>query len=289
MDYYKRDVPLDYAAAGLTPPETKSQIKVYLPDLIPGAIAERPRPVVILCPGGGYTNVSPREGEPIALQYLAANIAVIELDYAVSPARYPVALFELAALVRWVRENAGKLAVDPSRIVVIGFSAGGHLAASLCVYWNRDFLSRGLGCDPAALQPNGAILCYAVISGDKDIYHGGSLKTLFGPDYTPEEELLFSLEKQVGPHCPPAFLWHTAGDPAVPVANSLRYAEALSRYKIPFELHVYPYGGHGLSLANPTVGIAEVPENNSLRQWPALAIEWIKGLKGNQTGVSSSK
>jgi acetyl esterase/lipase len=278
MNFYKRDVPLDYAAAGLTPPETKSQIKVYLPDIIPGAIADRPRPVVLLCPGGGYTQVSPREGEPIALQYLAANIAVVELDYAVSPARYPTALFELAALVRWVRENAAELAIDPSRIILSGFSAGGHLAASLCVYWNRDFLSRGLGCDPAALQPNGAILCYAVISGDPEIYHGGSVKSLFGPEYTQEEELLFSLDKQAGPHCPPAFIWHTSLDAAVPVANSLRYAEALSRYKIPFELHVYPSGSHGISLATPAVGIAEVPQTNSLRQWPALVIEWIKRL-----------
>jgi acetyl esterase/lipase len=146
------------------------------------------------------------------------------------------------------------------------------------VYWTRDFLSRGLGCDPEAIRPNGSILCYAVISGNQEIYHGGSIKSLFGPEYTQEDELLFSLEKQVGPHCPPAFLWHTAGDSSVPVANSLRYAEALSRHKIPFELHVYPYGAHGLSLATPAVGIAEVPETNSLRQWPALAIEWIRQM-----------
>ncbi|MDR1948863.1 MAG: alpha/beta hydrolase [Spirochaetaceae bacterium] len=275
MQYYSRDIPLDYAAAGLVPPEKQSKITLYNPDNVSEAVPRR-RAVVVLCPGGGYSFVAPREGEPIALQYLAADIAVVELTYAVYPSRFPVALFELAATVRWIRENAEALQIDPARVIVSGFSAGGHLAASLCVYWNQDFLARGLGCGGPAIQPNGAILCYAVISGEQGIGHRGSLEALYGAGYTQDQERAFSLEKQVGPHCPPTFLWHTAADTVVPAANSLCYAEALGGYGIPFELHIYPWGEHGLSLATAAVDIPETPQTNSLRLWPSLAIEWIK-------------
>jgi len=275
MKYEERPVPLDYAKADLALPQTKSAIKLSIPDFMEDTPLYK-RPLLVLCPGGGYRFVSPREGEPIALQFLAADMAVLEIDYAVSPDKYPVALFELAASIRWARQNATEWGIDTDKIILCGFSAGGHLAGSLCVYWNAEFLSRALGCDAALLKPNGAILCYSVTSGDKAIYHGGSVDTLYGPDRSPAEDLAFSLDKHVGPHCPPTFLWHTSADTLVPVENSLFYAAALSQHKVPFELHVYPTGHHGLSLATPAVGIAETPEYGSLRGWPQLAIEWIR-------------
>jgi acetyl esterase/lipase len=278
MQHYTRDVPLDYEKAGLTAPKEKARLKVYAPDVIPGSITEPGRPVVLLCPGGGYHFVSPREGEPVALRFLAADIAVVELSYSVKPSLFPVSLFEAASTIRWIRENASDLEVNPSRIIVCGFSAGAHLAASMCVYWNRECIAKALNCESAALAPNGAVLCYPVISGEQSIRHQGSLENLYGQNFTAEDELAFSLEKQTGPHCPPVFLWHTAEDQSVPVENSLVFASALSKYKVPFELHVYPKGAHGLSISTPSVGIAETAENAALRQWPALAIDWIKRL-----------
>ncbi|MDR1903562.1 MAG: alpha/beta hydrolase [Treponema sp.] len=278
MQCYTREVPLDYEKAGLFRPGKEAGLKVYLPDIIPGSINTPERPLVVLCPGGGYHFVSPREAEPVALQFLAANIAVVELTYSVKPALFPVSLFELAATVRWARENAAGLGVSPSRIIVCGFSAGGHLTASLCVYWNGGLLCKGLGCTAEAFKPDGAVLCYPVISGEKAIRHQGSLENLYGQDFSAEDEHAFSLEKHAGPHCPPAFIWHTATDEAVPVENSLAFAAALSRHKAPFELHVFPQGAHGLSLANRSVGIEESPEMAGLRHWPELAVDWIKGL-----------
>jgi acetyl esterase/lipase len=275
MKYEEHPVPLDYAKAGLAQPQTKSVVKLFIPDFMDDTPPYK-RPLLVLCPGGGYRFVSPREGEPVALQFLAADMAVLELDYAVSPDKYPVALFELAASVLWARKNAAEWGIDTDRIILCGFSAGGHLAGSLCVYWSAEFLSRALDCDAALLKPNGAILSYAVISSDKTIYHGGSVDSLYGPDRNPDEDHAFSLDKHAGPHCPPTFLWHTSTDNLVPVENSLCYAAALAQYKVPFELHVYPAGPHGLSLATPAVGIAETPEYASLRLWPHLAIEWIR-------------
>jgi acetyl esterase/lipase len=280
MQCYTRRVPLDYEKAGLSRPGKEAGLKVYLPDTIPGSINEPLRPLVVLCPGGGYHFVSPREAEPVALQFLAANIAVVELTYSVKPALFPVSLFELASTVRWVRENAADLESNPSRIVVCGFSAGGHLSASLCVYWNSEFLCGGLGCNAEAVKPDGAVLCYPVIGGEKAIRHQGSLENLYGQGFSAEDEQAFSLEKHAGPHCPPAFIWHTAADGAVPVENSLVFASALSRHKVPFELHVFPRGAHGLSLANRSVGIEEIPEMAELRRWPNLAVDWIKSIAG---------
>jgi acetyl esterase/lipase len=279
MRYETLNVPLDYAALGLDLPKENSQMTLYIPQMLEECTSG-PRPVVVLCPGGGYGFVSPREGEPVAMQYVAANIAVAELQYSVQPSRFPVALFELASVVRWIRERAGVLKLDPARIIVNGLSAGGHLAASLAVYWNRDFLYRRMGCDAEAIRPNGAILCYPVISGEKGVRHDGSLENLYGPGFGSEEENAFSLEKHVGPHCPPTFLWHTAEDTDVLAENSLRFASALLQHNVSVELHLYPTGVHGLSLATPAVGFEETPETAQVRQWPSLAIAWIKSRVG---------
>jgi acetyl esterase/lipase len=285
MRCFTQEVPLSYAAAGLALPTKSVQLTLYLPDMLERPAGARPRPLVVLCPGGGYTFVSPREGEPVALRFLAADIAVAELDYSVAPARFPTALFELAATVRFAREHAAELAIDPNRIIVSGFSAGGHLAASLCVYWNQAFLAQGLAHNDAEraearlaslYRPDGAVLCYPVISGAKGVGHEGSIESLYGKDFGEAERQAFSLEQQVGPHCPPAFLWHTAADKSVPPENSLRYAMALSASHVPFELHVYPTGSHGLSLATEAVGVEETPALASLRSWMDLAIAWVR-------------
>lgn len=240
---------------------------------------KRKRPVVLICPGGGYYKVSDREAEPIAMQFLARGYHAALLRYSVSPVRYPEALVQLADAVRYLRENRDRFGIDPDRIILQGSSAGGHLAASLGVFWKREFLSRLLDTDSETLRPNGLILSYPVITSG-EFAHRDSFVNLLGEEARKEEKLgEQSLELQVNPDTPPAFLWHTATDPTVPVENSLLFFQALHRHHVPAELHIYPVGGHGLALANEETkrddgfGVQE-----QCQSWIDLAGEWMKGI-----------
>lgn len=204
------------------------------------------RPMILICPGGGYEFLSEREAEPVALKYLVKGYNVGVVYYSVKPYAYPQALLDLANAICHVRTHAQEYHIDPDKIAVGGFSAGGHLAASLCTMWQETFLAETLGVDAALLKPNMGLLCYPVISSGT-YAHQGSFDALAGTDKTLREFL--SLEKHVSEQTPPTYLWHTATDTAVPVMNSLLYAEQLSQYHIPFELHVYPKCDHGLSTA----------------------------------------
>ena len=210
----------------------------------------RKRPVIVICPGGGYTMTSDREAEPIAMQYLARGYHAVILRYSVAPARYPLALLQLAKSVAYLREHAEEFHIDTAKIILQGFSAGAHLAASLGVFWKEQFISEVLHTETEIMRPNGMILSYPVISSGK-FAHTGSFEALLGADSSdPEKRKKQSLEFQVTTDTPPTFLWHTVTDDCVPVENSLLFFEALHKYKVPVELHLYPTGVHGLSLAN---------------------------------------
>lgn len=236
------------------------------------------RPAVIVCPGGGYAFCSDREAEPIAMQYLSMGYQVFVLYYSVAPETYPASLMELALSVKLVRDHAKEWMVDSNKIVVTGFSAGGHLACSLGMFWNREFLYKPLGVNPSEIQPNGMILCYPVISSG--VYaHRGSFDNLLGEKAQDIEMLeFFSLEKQVSKYTPKTFLWHTATDNAVPVENSLLLAAELSRQQVSFELHIYPEGYHGLSLANKEVASSSEGIVESVQTWVALVRTWMENL-----------
>lgn len=231
---------------------------------------DRKSPLVVICPGGGYEFCSPREAEPIALQFNAAGIHAVVVDYSVKEL-YPRALMDLSKAVTVVRENAEAWRVDSDKIIVCGFSAGGHLAASLGVLWNKEPQIRR---EDQKNRPNGMILCYPVISAGQHS-HGGSIQTITGGDPGLMETV--SLEKQVDGDCPPAFIWHTFEDPCVPVENSLLMASALAEKKISTELHIYPKGNHGLSLANKyTCGTEADPQE--VRNWIDMAVRWVQQL-----------
>lgn len=241
---------------------------------------ERLRPAVVICPGGGYNHVSQREDQPVAMEYLAMGCQVFVLHYSVAPDRFPRALMELALAVDLIRSRSEDWHVDPKRILVSGFSAGGHLACSLGVFWNRGFLYGPLGKGPEEIRPDGLILCYPVITSGK-YAHRGSVETLLGPEQlaAPEMVELFSLEKQVGPHVPPVFLWHTWTDQSVPVENSLLLAGALREHGVSLEMHLYPRGIHGLSLATHEVeGQDGRYYEPSCQGWIQLAKAWIDAL-----------
>lgn len=236
------------------------------------------RPLVLICPGGAYAFTSDREAEALAVQFLAMGYHAAVLRYSVVPSVFPTSLSELAYSVRLIRQNAGEWHVNPEQIIVLGCSAGGHLAASLGVFWNKDFLAEllGLGASEHQLiRPDGMILCYPVITSG-EFAHRGSFENLLGERL---EELSgqLSLENQVSSDTPPAFIWHTFTDDAVPVENSLLFVSALRRAGVSAEFHMYPCGGHGLSLANR---LTQDCMGNHIQEecasWISLAHTWME-------------
>lgn len=237
------------------------------------------RPVILMCPGGGYEMTSDREAEPMAMQFLAMGYHVAILRYSVCPVRYPAALLQVAESVLYLKEHADEYHIDPEKIVVQGCSAGGHLAANYGIAWNSPFLTKLMGMenDPERLCVAGLLLCYPVItSGEKA--HEESFRNLLGEQYEEKKDEL-SLENQVTPDTPPTFLWHTATDETVPVENSLYFFQACLQQGVSAELHIYPVGGHGLSLANEETCRANgIGVQKECQSWIGLAQTWLKKI-----------
>lgn len=237
------------------------------------------RPVILMCPGGGYEMTSDREAEPMVMQFLAMGYHVAILRYSVCPVRYPAALLQVAESVLYLKEHADEYHIDPEKIVVQGCSAGGHLAANYGIAWNSPFLTKLMGMenDPEQLCVAGLLLCYPVItSGEKA--HEESFRNLLGEQYEEKKEEL-SLENQVTPDTPPTFLWHTATDETVPVENSLYFFQACLQQGVSAELHIYPVGGHGLSLANEETCRANgIGVQKECQSWIGLAQTWLKKI-----------
>ena len=237
------------------------------------------RPVILMCPGGGYEMTSDREAEPMAMQFLAMGYHVAILRYSVCPVRYPAALLQVAESVLYLKEHADEYHIDPEKIVVQGCSAGGHLAANYGIAWNSPFLTKLMGMenDLERLCVAGLLLCYPVItSGEKA--HEESFRNLLGEQYEEKKDEL-SLENQVTPDTPPTFLWHTATDETVPVENSLYFFQACLQQGVSAELHIYPVGGHGLSLANEETCRANgIGVQKECQSWIGLAQTWLEEI-----------
>ncbi len=236
------------------------------------------RPAVIVLPGGGYIRKSDRESEPIALQFMSMGCHSFILDYSVAPNRFPTSLRELGEAVAYIREHGAEWKIDTNKIIACGFSAAGHLACSLGVFWERDFVWEAIKRTPEEIRPDGLILNYPVITSG-EFKHAGSILSLLGENATMEETEAVSLENFVTEKTPKTFLWHTYTDNAVPRENSLRLAAAMRRHGANFELHVYPAGCHGLSLANEeTAGSIESLLEPSCQSWISLAKTWLSNF-----------
>ncbi len=264
-------IPYEKAGRTETGYQPRLEVMIQAPQYV-----KKPRPAVVICPGGGYSFTSSREAECIAMQYLAAGFQTFILYYSCRPAVFPSALMELAQSVAIVRERAAEWNIDSKRIAVAGFSAGGHLAASLGCFWNQEFVYGPLGLKPEDIRPSGNILCYPVITSGEFAHRGSFDNLLNGLDQDYYLEFV-SLENQVTKENPPTFLWHTYEDNAVPVENSLMYAMALRKAGVSAEMHIYPHGAHGLSLANDETrtGSEVMPP---VQSWMPLSIQWMKGI-----------
>lgn len=205
----------------------------------------RLRPAVLILPGGAYRWTSPREAEPVALRFLARGFVPFVLDYSCAPCVFPVALREAAMAMRYIREQADRLEVNPGMVAAMGFSAGGHLCGTLGTLYDAPEL-QDIG-DARLLRPDALGLCYPVAVSWGET-HAESFENISGGD--PALGRRLSLDRLVRRDMPPVFLWHTRDDPSVPVRGSLVLSQALAEAGVDFSLHVYRHGQHGLSTAD---------------------------------------
>ena len=215
---------------------------------------------VIIFPGGGYGKLAPHEGEGYAMRLCQAGITCFVVKYRLGSEgfRHPAMLEDAFAAIRTIRAHAADLNLHPNKIGVMGSSAGGHLAAHTLVAWHAY-------PSDVSLRPDFGILCYPVITSDPTHTHRGSMQNLLGNAPTETQLHAVSCEKLVSANTPPCFLWHTGDDEAVPMENSLLFAQALRANRVPFELHIYPHGRHGLGLDTPF-------------DWATPCIHWMKSL-----------
>jgi acetyl esterase/lipase len=204
---------------------------------------------IVICPGGGYGGLAGHEGEHYARFLNESGIVGFVLKYRLGSGgyRHPVMLQDAARAVRLVRARAGEWKLDPKHIGIMGSSAGGHLASTLVTHFDAGNPDAADPIERASSRPDLGILCYAVITMG-EYTHRGSRSNLLGNDPSPELIRELSNELQVTKDTPPCFIWHTYEDSAVPVENSLHFAEALRKAGVPFDLHVYQKGPHGLGL-----------------------------------------
>ncbi|MBA3313758.1 MAG: alpha/beta hydrolase [Planctomycetaceae bacterium] len=223
---------------------------------------------VVICPGGGYGGLaSDHEGKQIGEWMTSLGVTAFELHYRLSPYRHPVPMTDVQRAVRTVRAKAGEYQIDPQRIGIIGFSAGGHLASTAATHFSERAIEPADEIDQANARPDFAVLAYPVITFDDAHTHGGSKKNLLGENPDPALAARLSNDTAVTKDTPPTFLFHTAADTAVPVENSLLYYAACRRAGVLSELHVFETGRHGVGLAQ---------SDPVLSEWPRLCERWLK-------------
>ncbi len=226
---------------------------------------------MVICPGGGYGGLAPHEGEGYARWLNEHGVAAFVLKYRLGSSgyRHPAMLQDAARALRTVRARAAEWKVDPQRIGIMGSSAGGHLASTLLTHFDAGKADSADPIERVSSRPDLGVLCYAVISMGPNT-HAGSKANLLGKDPAPELVEFLSNEKQVSRETPPTFLWHTWEDPAVKVENALEFAKALRENGVPFDLHIYQKGGHG-------IGLGGGRKDPALRHpWAAACLDWLR-------------
>ena len=258
-----------YSYFNISKPENaRGILTVYALDNSPEINMKRVRPAILVIPGGGYAMVSDREGESIAVSYLAHGFQAFVIKYSVAPEfRYPTAFREAAMAMIFIRENAKKYHVDPEQVAAIGFSAGGHLCGCLGNMFNSPDIADLRNCD--FVRPTAVVLSYPVSVYGK-YGHNDSFKNLTNSNEELSNKL--ALDGCVNKLSSPAFLWHTANDDVVPVIGTIDLARKYAENNVPFALHVFGEGPHGISTATEEVN----SKNNHVAGWVDLSINWFK-------------
>ena len=239
-------------------------LDIYLPGWKPAGTA------VIVCPGGGYGHLAmEHEGEEVAEWFNARGVAAFVLRYRIAPRyQHPAPLQDAERAIRYVRSHAEKFKVDPDRIGIMGFSAGGHLASTAATHFDEGDPDADDPVERVSSRPDFAVLCYPVIAMSTEYGHTGSKRNLLGEDPDPALVEEMSTEKQVTDRTPPTFLFHTNEDQGVPAENSVLFYLALREHDVPAELHIFAEGHHGVGLA---------PGDPLLSVWPRLLAQWMAG------------
>jgi acetyl esterase/lipase len=249
-----------------TGPEDRPKITIYR-----ASAATANGTAVLVCPGGSYrTLASGHEGKDVAEWLNTLGVSAFVLQYRLGPRyHHPVPLQDAQRALRLLRSRAKELGFDPTRLGILGFSAGGHLAATTGTHFDEGRPDAKDPIDGMGSRPDFMVLAYPVMSMTAPFSHKGSIENLLGPSPDPGLAEDLSNEKRVTARTPPAFLFHTADDPGVPVENSLVFAQALHQAGVPVELHVFPKGKHGVGLA---------PGDPVLSQWPGLCASWLRAM-----------
>lgn len=262
------------------PEGARGVLTTYIRDLSSEIDLERKAPAMLVIPGGGYYMVSDREGEPVAMRYLALGFNAFVLDYSVaedSALKYPYQIAEAAMAMEYLRINAENLNIDPEKIAAVGFSAGGHLCAMLGSFHNCP--ETGKVFKPTVcVKPNAVVLGYPVISSDISFAHIGSFINLCGEE---NKELMKKVDvlNLIDENSAPAFIWSTFNDNVVPCQNAIEAALKYKEFGVPVSLHVFGKGEHGLSVADATVYKADKALKEmsvSVPEWVRLSVEWLE-------------
>lgn len=251
-------------------PQAQGVTDVHEPTLELFLVPEAERAgLVIVIPGGAYRGRADHEGYPIANWLNEIGISAAVLHYRVYPYRYPVPLIDGQRAVRLARHHAAEWGIKPNLIATLGFSAGGHLVSTLGTRFDNGDPEAPDPIDRQSSRPDALVMCYPVITFAGPYSHEGSVTAQLGEEPGEEKRQALSSELQVTASTPPSFLWHTAEDTAVPPENSMLFAAALSRHRVPFELHIYEQGIHGVGLSR------HVPDT---AQWTDQCERWLRRL-----------
>lgn len=268
-----------YKEFNLPRPEgARGYLTAYIPAVNYEIATDRRSPAMIVVGGGGYAYVSPREQEPVAIKFLEKGYVCFTLDYSCAPVRYPQAHLEGSMAIAYLRKNAKELHVRKDNIACVGFSAGGHLVGCLSTLFESDALDV-LGKDKALVRPDATLMLYPVVTcGDKA--HLGSFKNICGEDNFELMEKL-SIEKCVNEKSVPCYIAHTFGDTVVPVKNSLLLANAYEQNGVPFSLHIFEKGNHGMSVnditCDHTDNLKQRSNNSAIdyKTWVEEGLVWL--------------
>ena len=253
-------------------------LEIYVPD----RIGEKKHKAIMVIPGGGYHMVySFREGEPIALAFVPYGFSAFVLHYSVKKKPFPSHLIQASKAMKHIKDNADLYNIDPAQVFTVGFSAGGHLAASLGTMWDLKEIYDEVDMPYGYNKPAGMILMYPVLTGD---FYQASFKNLWLTSNPSEEQLkLVNIPNHICKDSSPAFILHTCTDEAVDVRGSLSLANALADQRIPFEMHIYPEAPHGVALGNEfTKYDNEKWCNKAISQWVNHAVLWMEGIAGKE-------